>query len=205
MCLTCFSCCLEQLGPVKCSKNIVGSFKNMMYTKTAKINPRSVFWWISGVLWIRFLKILTLFCEKTASENGPEKWCPPRVKRRPIPGPGGSRTAPLACALFQTRNNNYSNNCRFSATIAEVVDTCQFFCRGRCSMSLSLQKFVFNRSFWKHGCCLVFCFIPTCVIRFQLQKQNSPKTNTQSAGDLTRPGPRPGDFFLILLLFPIVP
>ena len=41
--LMCFSCNLEQCKPVKYSKNAVGSFKNMMYRKSEKINARSDF------------------------------------------------------------------------------------------------------------------------------------------------------------------
>ena len=41
--LRCFSCKLEQCKPVKYSKNAVGSFKNTMYRKSEKINPRSDF------------------------------------------------------------------------------------------------------------------------------------------------------------------
>ena len=195
MFLTCFSCCLEQLGPVKSSRNTVGSFKNTTYRKSAKINPRSVFWWISGALWVRFFTILTLFCEKSASENGSEKWCPPRVKRGPLPGPGGSRTAPLACALFQTRNNNYSNNCRFSERIAEVVDTCQFF-----------AEVVVPCLFHFRNLCLIVAFETWLLSRLLFSSnlcdslptsKTKQSKDTQNADDLTRPGPRPGELVRI--------
>ncbi len=35
-----FFLCLERFEPVKYSKNAVGSFKNTMYRKSKKINPR---------------------------------------------------------------------------------------------------------------------------------------------------------------------
>ena len=135
------------------------------------------------------MKILTLFCEKSASENGSEKWCPPRVKQVPLPGPGGSRTAPLACALIRTRNNNYSNNSNKKQQLKQQLQVFSNNCRSCGYMSVFLQRSLFHVSFisescvksqlLKHGCCLVFCFIPTCVIRFQLQKQNSTNTKTQ--------------------------
>jgi hypothetical protein len=60
----CFSWNLEQCEPVKYSKNAVGSFKNTMYRKSKKINPRLDFSWIFTLFLVTFLKIFAFFYEK---------------------------------------------------------------------------------------------------------------------------------------------
>ena len=57
----CFSCCLEQCEPVKCSKNAVGSFKNTMYRKSEKINPMLDFNLILRAFLAPALKTFALF------------------------------------------------------------------------------------------------------------------------------------------------
>ena len=68
-----FFLCLERFKPVKYSKNRVGSFKNTVYRKSEKIEPRSDFWRIWGVFLVPFLKILRYFVKKIVSWKSSKK------------------------------------------------------------------------------------------------------------------------------------
>ena len=72
-----FFLCLERFKPMKYSKNVVGSFKNTVYRKSDKIEPRSDFWQIWGVFVVPFLKILRYFVKKIVSWKSSKKKWPP--------------------------------------------------------------------------------------------------------------------------------
>ena len=63
---------------------------------------------ILGPFWKQVSSKIRILSKKRAPKNGSKKGCPPLRKQPPMTMARGSLTAPLACALFWTRNNYLS-------------------------------------------------------------------------------------------------
>ena len=91
-----FFLCLEQFKPMKYRKNAVGSFKNTVYRKSEKIEPRSDFWQIwddLGSILGTFFEEFALFCEKNSVMKIIEKKVATRWKQGTMSWPAGSLTS----------------------------------------------------------------------------------------------------------------
>ena len=63
---------------------------------------------ILGTFWTQFSSKITILSEKKGSKKWFKKRWPPWLKQDPMTMARGSLTAPLACAVFWTRNNYLS-------------------------------------------------------------------------------------------------
>ena len=135
-----------------------------------------------GQFWEPFSSKIVTFSEKMVPKIASKKRSRPRRKRNPMTVARGSLTAPLACAVFWTRNNCLSKKLSEQETRTGAHFWVHFWAvvlEWVISESISGKLLIFwwNLKQKRQVIATVFAYCPF------------PKVD-----DLTRSGPRPGEF-----------
>ena len=157
--------------------------------RTSRLDPNTLFEFrtfsemklpidlIWGWFWELFSSKIVILSEKRVSKNSSKKGCSPWRKQDPMTMARGSLTAPLACALFWTRNN-YLSKKQEQLLISESIS----------------EPFSWNGLFFDFMSEEMFIFWWNLKQKRQVIADVFSYGSFPKACDLTRSGPRPGEF-----------
>ena len=129
--------------------------------EVARVVQKCVFWVMLAPFWDHFGGCWW----KHGSKNRFKQRCPARVKRGAIRRPGGSLTAPLACAVFWTRINNLSKKQQqllISESISESFSWNQSFLSPFLENYTLLMKSATKKNSHCRSCCLLSLSLFVC-------------------------------------------